>query len=376
MDDADFLIVGGGVYGTALAYEIVSTGSSVTLVEADRLATRASGGPGKRGVRANGRNSRELPLVHEALAQWPSLSELLGAETGFERLGGLMLVDSAPEQGEIGWARAEAHQRLQATFGLASRLLARDDLAALEPGVAPSAAGALFNPDEGIADQRSTALAYAAAAGKLGASIRESSPVLDINPGSRPAVRLRDGTTLRARRAVVLATNHGTNALLERSAMPVLPLWTMAPQVLMVQAKDDYQPRHLVGHLAKTLSVKPLSDGITMISGGMRGRWDPRTNTGRPVDASIGESLDVAASVFPALAGGALMTADAGSPETYTPDGLPYLDFLDADRRIFVATGWHGHGFAIAPAVARHAADWLTSGRRPDVLAPFRIRLR
>ena len=55
-------------------------------------------------------------------------------------------------------------------------------------------------------------------------------------------------------------------------------------------------------------------------------------------------------------------------------DGLPYVDFLDREQRVFVATGWHGHGFAIAPSVAKHIADWLTTGRKPELLAPFKIR--
>src|SRR4051812_530752 len=109
VDEADFVVVGGGVYGAALAYELVVRGASVALLEAGRLAERASGGPGKRGVRANGRNSRELPLAREALALWPTLSQELGADTGFEQLGGLMLVGAMPKVGEIGLARAEAH---------------------------------------------------------------------------------------------------------------------------------------------------------------------------------------------------------------------------------------------------------------------------
>ena len=59
-------------------------------------------------------------------------------------------------------------------------------------------------------------------------------------------------------------------------------------------------------------------------------------------------------------------------PETYTPDAVPYIDYLDAEQQLFVATGWHGHGFAIAPAVAKHVAAWLTSGHKPSVLASFR----
>ena len=60
------LIVGGGVYGAAVAWHLAKNGEAVELIEAGKLATGASGGPGRRGVRANGRDVREIPLMVRA----------------------------------------------------------------------------------------------------------------------------------------------------------------------------------------------------------------------------------------------------------------------------------------------------------------------
>lgn len=373
MEDTDFVVVGGGVYGAALAYELVKSGSSVTLLEAGHLAERASGGPGKRGVRATLRNSRELPLVRESLAMWPTLAKELGAETGFERLGGLTLVSSMPQLGEIGLARANAHQNLQSAHGIDTELLDQAELRSIEPGISPAEFSALYCADEGIADQRKTTHAYAAAAQRLGAVIHEDSWVDRVGATPHPWAQVRDGQRFEARRAVIVAANHGTNALLERSEQALLPVWTMVPQVLMYRAKGGYQPRHLIGHLQQNLAVKPLSDGVTMISGGMRGKWDAAAGTGSPVATMIDESLRVARASLPALGDGELLDAQASLPETYTPDGLPFIDFIDDELKVLVATGWHGHGFAIAPSLARHLADWLSTGQKPTVLAPFKI---
>ena len=59
----DFVIVGGGIYGCSVAWEIARRGGKVLLLEANTIAAGASGGQGKRGVRANGRDLRELPLL-------------------------------------------------------------------------------------------------------------------------------------------------------------------------------------------------------------------------------------------------------------------------------------------------------------------------
>ena len=74
----DFVIIGGGVYGCATAWELAKRGAEVMLLEADEIAAGASGGPGKRGVRANGRDLRELPLMRAAYRRWPTLHEELG----------------------------------------------------------------------------------------------------------------------------------------------------------------------------------------------------------------------------------------------------------------------------------------------------------
>jgi sarcosine oxidase subunit beta len=374
MEETDFVIVGGGVYGAALAYELVAGGSSVTLLEAGTLGSRASGGPGKRGVRANQRNSRELTLARDSLAVWPTLADDLDGDTGFERLGGLLVVESMPEFNDVGVDEADAHLQLQAAHGIKCERVDRSGLEELEPGLAESEIAAVFCPDEGIADQQSTTRAYAAAADRRGASIREFTAVDAVGTGSRPFVRLSDGSTVQAGRAVVLATNYGTNALLKRSGQQQLPVWTQTPQVLLFKAKGGYQPRHLVNHLHKPLSVKPLADSITMISGGSQGRWDSVAEEGSAVEEAIGWSRDVAGSVFPELGEGEVVEADAGRPETYSPDGLPYIDFIDADRKILLAAGWSGHGFAIAPAVAHYIAQWLVTGDKPDLLSPFTVR--
>jgi sarcosine oxidase, subunit beta len=100
----DFVIVGGGVYGTGVAWELAKRGAEVLLLEARQIAGGASGGLGERGVRANGRDLRELPLMRLAYELWPSLADEIGAATGYERTGNLQLIeqehdyDAAPVQ--------------------------------------------------------------------------------------------------------------------------------------------------------------------------------------------------------------------------------------------------------------------------------------
>ncbi len=62
----DHVVVGGGLYGCMVAWELARRGAEAPLVEAGQIAGGASGGLGERGAGANGRDLRELPLMRLA----------------------------------------------------------------------------------------------------------------------------------------------------------------------------------------------------------------------------------------------------------------------------------------------------------------------
>ena len=95
---ADFVIVGGGVYGCGVAWHLAKQGADVLLLEANTIASGASGGLGKRGVRANGRHHAKLPLMAMAYQQWPTLHEEIDHFTGYERCGLLLLIEREIEE--------------------------------------------------------------------------------------------------------------------------------------------------------------------------------------------------------------------------------------------------------------------------------------
>ncbi len=87
---------------------------------------------------------------------------------------------------------------------------------------------------------------------------------------------------------------------------------------------------------------------------------DPRPRAGD------GEALlRKAAGFFPALGGARILQRWAGYIDV-TPDAIPYIDRIEADPNVVVATGFSGHGFGIGPGAGRLAAEVLTG--RPTVV--------
>jgi glycine/D-amino acid oxidase-like deaminating enzyme len=56
-----------------------------------------------------------------------------------------------------------------------------------------------------------------------------------------------------------------------------------------------------------------------------------------------------------------------------TPDLLPALGPVVARPGLFVATGFSGHGFAMAPLIGRLVGEWLVEGSPSFDLTPLRL---
>lgn len=373
----DVVVVGGGIHGCALAYELSRGGLEVTLLERDVIAAGASGGPGMRGVRANDRDARELPLMRRAYDLWPTLSERLGRPSGYKRTGGLELMDATTFADPAAMARIRAQVTLQDHQGIPSELVSGPDLAALEPGIdLDNVAAAVYCPLDGVADHTQATAAYAAAALEIGAQILEGVAVTSVNAdGGRigAAALTADGAVFRGRIATVLLVNSYTQPLLERSFGLHLPVWRWTPQVTMIQPPSGATVTRLIGHMTRPLSAKTLPDGTIMLSGGRSGTWDEVTDTGVVDDTVPDENLADMAHTFPSVLGATITSTDASRSDSSCVDDIPVIDRVPRAPSVFFAAGWSGHGFAIAPAVATLLAEWISTGKRSRELDPFSL---
>ncbi|HKT37399.1 MAG TPA: FAD-binding oxidoreductase [Ktedonobacterales bacterium] len=369
----DYVVVGGGIYGCATAWELARRGARVVVLEARTVASGASGGPGKRGVRACGRDPRELPLMQLAYDLWPALADEIGAATGYERTGGLHLFEREPDGLDGGWASSPGRAWAQNQRGIATEILERDAVRALEPDVCDAVSGALYCPNDGIADHTATTRGLATAAARLGAEIREGTAVVGLErAGDRvTAVVTAEGERIAVGEAALLLTNTRVSGFVREALGVTLPVWPMLPQVLLTEPLDPPPVRHLIGHEHRTLAIKPLPGGQVMISGGWRGRWDAQAEQGEAIPAQVEGNLAEAAAAFPALVGVRLAESDAARPESVCVDDIPIIDRLPGATNLIVGTGWSGHGFAISLAVAKLLADWATGAERPEPLRPF-----
>jgi len=335
-------VIGAGVVGCATAWHLASRGHDVVVYERDEIASGASGGLGMRGVRANGRDPAELPLARRAHELWPTLHEELGTPTGFERIGHLQLFEEDEALDEV--------LRLQKDAGIECEVVRGDALRDLEPELHPRVVAAVYCPMDGVADHTATTRAFAGAARRAGAEIRE-----------RTAATLEQSKDADA---TLVAANASARELVESMGvrLPAVNVW---PQVIVTEPLDRVVVRHLIGHASRPLALKTLPDAGVMITGGRLGRDGVVDRT--EVEANLADAF----AVFPALEGIAVQETVTDRAESVTRDMLPIVDQLSG--KTFVAAGWSGHGWAIAPAVCEQLASWIGGGERPAVFAPFAL---
>jgi sarcosine oxidase subunit beta len=365
----DFAIVGGGIYGCGTAWELARRGAEVLLLEAKTIASGASGGPGSRGVRANGRDRRELPLMRLAYALWPALHQAIDADTGYSQTGHLMLIER-----ETDYRAAPARLWLQNRQGIPTRLIEGAELREKEPHLSHRVRAALYCPHDGVADHTATTRGLAQAARRLGAEIREGTPVSGMErQGERvTAVFTAHGERFPVKHSLLLLANHDVPRLAQAELGLTLPVWWRLPQVIFTDAVDPVPPRHLIGHAHRKLALKRGPGGGVMVSGGWHGRWNRETQRAETQPDQIAGNMAAAVAVYPELEGVAVREAVADRLETQSIDAIPIIDQLPGVANMIVATGWSGHGWAIAPAVNQLLADWAYNGERPELLRPFR----
>ena len=365
---ADYVVIGGGVYGVATARRLAESGADIVVLERKAIASGASGGPGRRGVRANGRDLRELPLMQAAYPLWEAIEDDLGESGLYERTGHLQLVGRDQDL-----PKAAAQAMAQNRFGVETHLLDAAAVRELEPHVEAGVLGAVYCPEDGHADHTRTTRAYAAAARRLGVDIREGAEAVEIAyAGDRATgVRTADGALVAAKAGVLALSNWSVPDLLGDSAP--MPVWSEALQVLLSRPLAEVPVRHVVGHFSRTLSIKPEAGDRVMISGGYRGAYDRTTHRGVALQPAIDANVAEAVATYPMLAGMAVEDADADHLESLTIDQVPVIDRRPGCPNLWFATGWCGHGWAIAPIVSDLLADFVLNDACPPLLRPFAL---
>ncbi len=352
-DRPHVLIVGAGIIGASIAWNLVREGARVTVVEGGEpggIATRHSWA----WINASrGNPAPYFRLRVRAMEEWRGLERALPS-IGVAWVGGLIW-DMPPDA-------LDAFAVEHASWGYGIRRVDRAEAQRIEPQLAAPPVLALHVAGEGTVEPLAAARTLLAAAQGLGATIIASNPVrsLDLRAGRVTGVETEAGRL--DADAVVVAAGVATAALVATAGL-ALPM-TAPPGLLVLSTRQEKLLNGLV--MAPGLHVRQTADG-RLVAGADFGGTDP------------GDDPTAAAGAVFAAMKGLIRSGASLAPDGHTlghrptpGDGFPAVGRAEGVAGLYVAVTHSG--ITLAPAIGRFVADEIMTGRRHALLEPYGLR--
>ncbi|MEX0305651.1 MAG: FAD-dependent oxidoreductase [Leisingera sp.] len=373
---APAVIIGGGIIGVSTLYHLAKRGVPAVLVERRKIASGTTWHAA--GIVGQLRDSTAQTELGKYTARlFLELEEETGQATGYKPNGtiNLALGDVRHEQ----LLRSHDHA---ARMGIETFLLSRSELQERWPWIeTDDVKSAFFVPSNGQVNPLDVTVAMTKGAKALGGQVFEDTAVTQLV--------IRDG------KVAGVATDRGvvaTNKVLLAGGM-----WSH----LFAKAHGVTVPLHATEHfyivtepvegLPKDLPILNIAEERTywkedtgkLLIGSFEKQGKTYGADGIPEDFEFDElpfdmehvepCLEKMFGRMPALGEMGIQTFFNG-PESFTPDGRPYLGPTSEIKGLFVAAGMNSNGILNSGGVGLSMAEWMTDGETSRGMGPMLAR--
>ena len=366
---ADVIIIGGGIQGASLAFHLSQRNLRTIVLEKSIIAAGATG-------RSSGLVRMHYDLEPESRLAWESFGyfsnwdERVGGDCGFVRTGFLKLV--AAEYYDTLRANVAMHQRI----GIPSLLIEAQDVRRLAPSFAcDDFEIAAFEPESGHADPSGATHSFLQAARAGDAQLVQGCQVTAIQTTDSVVTGVE--TDKGSYAAPVVLNAAGPWAAEVGSMVGLdLPIDTWRHDTMFVRRPAEMGPSHpAVIDAINTMYFRPETGGLTLVGledGNPLGESpDGDTNHAKP--GFVERAIDRICLRIPVMEQASLHSAQGGY-DGITPDQRAVLGQAGPEG-FYLACGFSGTGFKIAPAVGACMAELVVDGQASTVdITPFSLK--
>jgi sarcosine oxidase subunit beta len=359
----DVIVVGGGINGASVAFNLAKAGLQVTLIEKDFIA---AGPTGRSSAIIRQHYSHEVTarMALRSLCIFQNFDDVVGGDPEFQQTG--FLLAARPEDVEM----LEANVTLQQGVGIDTHLVSPEEVQELEPYISiKGIAAAAYEPESGYADPAATTTAYVDRARDLGASLQVGTRVRTVLvEGGRVNGVATDKGTFHAG-AVVLAAGPWTPLIADTVGIG-LPIKASRHQVASFKRPDEFERHMVFAGFADAVYVRPETGQLMLVGSIEPGEADddvsnPDSFNERVDFEVVAEFSQRVAQRYPLMERG---SSAGGWASIYdvTPDWHPVMGALPGVDGLYCVAGTSGHGFKLGPAVGEMMADLVINGEKPD----------
>jgi len=368
-NEADVIVIGGGIMGTTTAFFLRQRNRSVILLERGLTGQQASG-VNFGGVRRQGRALPQLAMANRALRTWQRSAQLLGEDVEFLPVGHTRVCYHEKDVENFVQYASDAR-----AYGLELEVLQGPALFQRFPFLGREVLAASISPLDGHANPRLAAPAFGRAAARLGAQVIENTEIVRVEKeGGRFRVESARGDVYHAAQLVICAGAWATR--LTEQFGERAPLAVSGPQMCVTEPVP-YVFKSSMGVFTsikqESIYFRQIPRGNIIVGGGPPGPADAVTSRASVLPQNTVRQLAQMRRLVPALAPLHVIRVWSGV-ESYLPDGEPVIGPSSKVDGVFYAFGFSGSGFQIGPGVGETMAELVDTGSTSIALDKFSIQ--
>lgn len=359
---ADAVIIGGGVMGCAIAYNLAREGLKPVVIEKSDIGGEASGANGG-GVRQSARNLKEMPLAKESIQMYGDLHEQLGMDVEYVREGNLRLCTSEEEVETI--SKSVTGQK---SVGLELEILDRRQVLDINPYVGEKVIGASYCDTDGHVNPLLTTYGFFKKAKSLGATFYTQEEVIEIPMQKGKVIAVLTDKNVFVTDLVVNAAGIAGRKIanLVGLDLPMRPLFSEGMITEQYPALFD----QMIGHVKGLFYGRQTRHG-SFFWGGFVGTEEFIYSGGKPLFHHIGPAISqMVIDFFPVLKELHVVRTWSGLIAQMS-DGLPVLGLVEEVPGFVFATGFSGHGFGLAPVIGRLISELIMDCKTSIPISDF-----
>jgi len=347
---AKTVIIGGGIIGLSIAYNLAKLGAEdIVVLEKNYLGSGSTFRCGS-GIRQQFGDEANIKMMKRSVELWSRMEEDLGMDVDFRQGGYLFLLYDEDEVRDF-----KKNVELQNRFGVPSRIITPEEAKEIVPLLnTEGLLSAAWNHTDGKANPFKTVFAYANAAKRLGVDIYEYTEAqnIKVENGSIKEVITNRGKI--ETRRVINAAN-GWAKILNKMVGVDIPIEPYKHQGVKTEPIKDGEIKPMVvsfKHDGIYLTQEAEQGGII---GGYGLKYGPTFDITPTYEFLRGVSYRFS-QVIPALKYANVIRIWGGY-YAETPDGNAAIGRIKEIDEYYIAAGFSGHGFMLAPAVGEMVAE-------------------